>query len=62
VLANRRERFAFEWETIEAPMSTTTFQEGNPTLTIDGHPASKCPDELMKRYQSVLDGQRMSWT
>ena len=43
-------------------MSTTTFQEGNPTLTIDGHPASKCPDELMKRYQSVLDGQRMSWT
>jgi serine/threonine-protein kinase len=43
-------------------MSTTTFQEGNPTLTIDGHPALKCPDELMKRYQSVLDGQRMSWT
>ena len=44
-------------------MSTTTFQEGNPTLTIDGHPAMRQPDEeLMRRYQAVLDDQRMSWT
>jgi len=43
-------------------MSSTTFQLGSPTLTIDGHPAIKCPDELLERYQAVLDDQRMSWT
>jgi serine/threonine-protein kinase len=43
-------------------MSTTTFHHGTPTLTVDGHQSNKCPDELMERYQAVLDGQRMSWT
>ena len=43
-------------------MSTTTFQQGNPTLTVNGHQAVRCPDELLERYQLVLDDQRMSWT
>ena len=43
-------------------MSTTTFHQGAPTLTVDGHPATRCPDELLDRYQAVLDGQRMAWT
>jgi len=43
-------------------MSTTTFHQGAPTLTVDGHPAVHCPDELLERYQAVLDDQRMSWT
>jgi serine/threonine-protein kinase len=44
-------------------MSTTTFHEGNPTLTVDGHPVDREPDEeLMRRYHSVLEGQRLSWT
>jgi eukaryotic-like serine/threonine-protein kinase len=43
-------------------MSTTTFRQGTPTLTVDGHPAIRCPDELLERYQAVLDGQRMAWT
>ena len=47
---------------MESNMSTTTFHQGTPTLTVDGHPAVRCPDELLERYQAVLDGQRMSWT
>jgi serine/threonine protein kinase len=43
-------------------MSTTTFHQGVPTLTIDGHEATHCPDELLERYQSVINDQRMSWT
>ena len=45
-------------------MSTTTFHHGTPTLAADGQSqtAVHCPDELLDRYQAVLDGQRMSWT
>ena len=43
-------------------MSTTTFHQGAPTLTIDGHEATHCPDELLERYQTVINDQRMSWT
>jgi eukaryotic-like serine/threonine-protein kinase len=43
-------------------MATTTFHQGAPTLTYDGHEARHCPDELLDRYDSVLSGQRMSWT
>lgn len=43
-------------------MSTTTFLPGNPTLTVDGSPNIRCPDELLDRYQSVLSDQRLSWT
>ena len=43
-------------------MSTTTFHHGTPTLNADGQTAVHCPDELLERYQAVVDGQRMSWT
>ena len=43
-------------------MSTTTFLPGNPTLTVDGSPNIRCPDELLERYQAVLDDQRLTWT
>jgi len=43
-------------------MTSTTFQLGSPTLTIDGHQSKRCPDELLERYQSVLSDQRTSWT
>jgi len=43
-------------------MSTTTFHYGIPTQAIDAHESSRCPDELISRYDSVLSDQRMSWT
>jgi eukaryotic-like serine/threonine-protein kinase len=43
-------------------MNTTTFHEGNATLTFGGHAAKRCPDALLSRYQSLLNDQRMSWT
>jgi serine/threonine-protein kinase len=43
-------------------MNSTTYLLGSPTLTIDGSPTRRCPDELLERYQAVLDDQRMSWT
>ncbi len=43
-------------------MNTTTFQEGNATLTFGGHAQVRCPDELLQRYQTLVDDQRMSWT
>ncbi len=43
-------------------MTSTTFHLGSPTLTIDGHQSTRCPDELLERYQSVLSDQRTSWT
>src|SRR6185369_4286353 len=43
-------------------MSTTTFHEGHATLTFGGQPATRCPDELMQRYQFLVDEQRMAWT
>ncbi len=43
-------------------MTTTIFREGHATLTHGGQPANRCPDELMGRYQSIIDEQRMSWT
>src|SRR5215203_3426813 len=43
-------------------MNSTTYLLGSPTLTLDGSPTRRCPDELLERYQAVLDDQRMSWT
>ncbi len=43
-------------------MSTTTYHQGTPTLDFEGQPASRCPDELLQRYDEVIGGQRMSWT
>lgn len=43
-------------------MTTTTMHEGNATLTFGGHPATRCPDELLGRYHKMVDEQRLSWT
>src|ERR1700674_5762792 len=43
-------------------MSSTTFLQGNPTLTIEGQPAIRCPDELLDRYQTIISDQRSMWT
>jgi serine/threonine-protein kinase len=43
-------------------MATTTFLPGCPTLSVNGSASPRCPDDLLERYQLVLDDQRMSWT
>ncbi|HEV3416481.1 MAG TPA: serine/threonine-protein kinase, partial [Pirellulales bacterium] len=42
--------------------NTTTFLDGKATLTFGGHLAKRCPDELLSRYQKLIDDQRLSWT
>ncbi len=41
---------------------TTTFHLGVPTIDFEGQPATRCPDELLARYDDVIGNQRMSWT
>lgn len=43
-------------------MCTTTFLEGSATRTWGGHQVIRCSDELLARYRSILDEQRLSWT
>ncbi len=43
-------------------MSTTTFLEGSATRTWGGHLTARCPDELLERYRTILEDQRLSWT
>ncbi|HEY2883309.1 MAG TPA: serine/threonine-protein kinase [Pirellulales bacterium] len=43
-------------------MSTTIFYENKLTITQGGHQSTRCPDELLNRYKTLLDKQRMSWT
>jgi eukaryotic-like serine/threonine-protein kinase len=44
-------------------MSTTTFLEGSATRTWGGHQTrTRCSDELLSRYQQILEEQRLSWT
>jgi len=43
-------------------MSTTTFVEGSATRTWGGHSNTRCPEELLERYQEVIAEQRLSWT
>jgi serine/threonine-protein kinase len=42
--------------------NTTTFFDVKATLTFGGHVAKRCPDELLSRYQRLLDDQRLNWT
>ncbi len=42
--------------------NTTTLFDGKGTITFGGHIAKRCPDELLERYNSLVDEQRMSWT
>lgn len=46
----------------EIPISTTTFLEGSGTRTLGGHQPTKCSDELLLRYRTILEEQRLSWT
>jgi serine/threonine protein kinase len=44
-------------------MSTTFFLENPLTVTQGGSQAQpRCPDELLDRYKTLVDDQRMSWT
>ena len=43
-------------------MCTTMFLEGNGTLTWGGRQAARCSDEVLGRYQAMLDQHRLSWT
>jgi serine/threonine protein kinase len=43
-------------------MSTTTFLEGSATRTWGGHETVRCPDDLLKHYQSIVEDRRLSWT
>ena len=43
-------------------MSTTIYQEGRPTVTVEGGETSRCPKELLARYAELLDQGRLSWT
>jgi hypothetical protein len=44
-------------------MSTTIYQEGRPTVSVEGAEgvmASRCPEELLARYAELLQGARLS--
>ena len=43
-------------------MGTTTFLEGSPTLTFNGHESVRCPEELLRAYQDLVEKQRLHWT
>jgi eukaryotic-like serine/threonine-protein kinase len=43
-------------------MSTTTFLEGSATRTWGGNQVARCSDELLGRYQQIIEEQRLSWT
>ena len=43
-------------------MATTTFLEGSATRTWGGHLATRCSDELLARYHTILADRRLSWT
>jgi serine/threonine-protein kinase len=43
-------------------MSNTTFITGSATLDYTGHKKIRCPDELLARYQRLIDDQRLNWT
>jgi eukaryotic-like serine/threonine-protein kinase len=43
-------------------MSLTTFLEGSATLTAGGHATTRCSDELLARYDTLVAEGRLSWT
>jgi eukaryotic-like serine/threonine-protein kinase len=43
-------------------MATTMYLEGSGTHTWGGGKIVRCSDELLARYQGILDEQRLSWT
>ena len=43
-------------------MSTTTFQQGKATRTWGSDSAPLCSEELVNRYQQLIEEERLSWT
>ena len=43
-------------------IENTTYLTGSATLDYAGHRKIRCPDELLARYQRLLDSQRLNWT
>lgn len=43
-------------------MSTTMFHERSATRTWGGRPVGRCSDELLSRYNAVVEDKRLSWT
>jgi len=43
-------------------MCTTTFLERSATHTWGGHQTVRCSEELLSRYRTILEDQRLSWT
>ncbi len=41
---------------------STTMLQGTRTISYSGQPVNRCPNELLDRYQEILDGQYMGWT
>ena len=43
-------------------MLSTTHFEVTPTINLQGKQSSRCPDELVERYEAVIRGRRLNWT
>lgn len=43
-------------------MATTYLLENPLTITLGGHTARRCPDELLERYNTLVAQRRTSWT
>lgn len=43
-------------------MSNTTYMIGSATLNYDGNGSDRFPVELMERYKTLVDEQRLNWT
>ncbi len=44
-------------------MTSTTFHYETPTLHFNGQKTPvRCPDELLLRYQEIIDHKRICWT
>jgi serine/threonine-protein kinase len=43
-------------------MITTTYLESSLTLSRNGHPVAHCPDDLLKRYEGLINELRLNWT
>ncbi len=43
-------------------MTTTIFREGHATLSLGNTPVKRCPEDLQKRYEAIVEQQQMHWT
>jgi serine/threonine-protein kinase len=42
--------------------TSSTILQGTRTITFDGTHAKPCPTGLLKRYERIIQGERLSWT